>query len=99
VSIYTESIVRWPRLFIIISTVVVIFSGAAFHGLLKTDASFSRTAGGIKSVLLKPFDLFFRKKPGGAEIPVHMRGTYSAPQFGIDIVTKQKGAKVNQSSR
>jgi hypothetical protein len=77
----------------------LITQGINFHGLLTTDASFSRTAGGVKSVLLKPFDFFFRKKPDGAEIPVHMTGTYSAPHFGIDIVAKQKGAKLNQSSR
>ena len=77
----------------------LIAQGINFHGFLKTDASFSRTAGGIKSVLLKPFDLFFRKNTGGAEIPVHMTGTYTAPQFGIDIVAKQRDAKGNQPSR
>ncbi len=75
----------------------LITEGINFHGTLKTDASFSKTAGGVKSVLLKPFDLFFKKKPSGAEIPVHMTGTYSAPQFGIDIVPDHKSPTSNQS--
>lgn len=58
-----------------------------FHGKLKTDVKFSQTlGGGIKSVLLKPLDPFFKKKPTGAVIPVYMIGTYDYPRFGIDLL-------------
>lgn len=58
-----------------------------FHGKLKTEVKFSQTlGGGIKSVLLKPFDPFFKKKPTGAVIPVYMIGTYDYPRFGIDLL-------------
>ncbi|HEV2617151.1 MAG TPA: AsmA-like C-terminal region-containing protein [Candidatus Acidoferrales bacterium] len=58
-----------------------------FHGKLKTQVSFSQTlGGGIKSVLLKPLDPFFKKKSAGAAVPVYMLGTYDYPRFGIDIL-------------
>ncbi len=58
-----------------------------FHGKLKTDVKFSQTlGGGIKSVLLKPLDPFFKKKPTGAVIPVYMIGTYDYAHFGIDLL-------------
>lgn len=58
-----------------------------FHGKLKTEVKFSQTlGGGIKSVLLKPLDPFFRKKSTGAVIPVYMIGTYDHPHFGIDLL-------------
>jgi hypothetical protein len=58
-----------------------------FHGRLKTDVKFSQTlGGGMKSVLLKPLDPFFKKKPTGAVIPVYMMGTYDYPRFGIDLL-------------
>jgi hypothetical protein len=57
-----------------------------FHGVLKTDAEFSKVGGGgIKSIFLKPFDAIFKKKPQGAEIPVKMTGTYSHPEPGLEI--------------
>lgn len=59
-----------------------------FHGKLKTDVQFSKTlGGGIKSVLLKPLDPFFKKKPTGAVIPVYTIGTYDYPHFGIDLLS------------
>lgn len=64
-----------------------------FHGDLKTDASFSKTAGGIKSILLKPFDAAFKRKPKGASIPVKVDGTYSDPHPGVEL-----GANNNQPS-
>jgi hypothetical protein len=65
-----------------------------FHGVLKTQAEFSKVGGGgIKSVLLKPFDPIFKKKPKGAEIPVKMTGTYSHPEPGLEITGGKKGDK------
>jgi hypothetical protein len=54
------------------------------HGTLRTDAKFSQTADGVKSVLLKPFDGLFKRKPHGAIIPVQMTGTYSDPHYGLE---------------
>src|SRR5258706_2188461 len=68
-----------------------------FHGVLKTQAEFSKVGGGgIKSVLLKPFDAIFKKKPKGAEIPVKMTGTYSHPEPGLEITGGNKGDKGNK---
>lgn len=59
------------------------------HGTLKSDAEFTKVAGGgVKSVLLKPFDLIFKRKRAGAVIPVKITGTYSDPQPGLDILPK-----------
>lgn len=58
-----------------------------FHGKLRTDVKFSKTlGGGMKSVLLKALDPFFKNKPTGAVIPVYMIGTYDYPHFGIDLL-------------
>jgi hypothetical protein len=65
-----------------------------FHGVLKTDAEFSKVGGGgIKSIFLKPFDAIFKKKPKGAEIPVKMTGTYSHPEPGLEITGGKKEGK------
>ena len=57
-----------------------------FHGTLKTDANFTKVAGGgIKSIFLKPFDVIFKKNPKGAEIPVKLTGTYSHPEYGLEL--------------
>ena len=63
-----------------------------FHGVLQTDSEFSKVGGGgIKSIFLKPFDAIFKKKPKGAEIPVKMTGTYSHPEFGVEVTGGKKG--------
>ena len=64
-----------------------------FHGTLKTDASFSKTAGGVKSFFLKPLDSVFKKKPKGAAIPVKMDGTYSQPHPGVELTGNNNGGK------
>jgi hypothetical protein len=63
------------------------------HGTLKTDEEFSEMTTGFKSVLLKPFDTFFRRKHAGAVIPVRLLGTYSAPQAGLDLPAKKSPSK------
>lgn len=55
-----------------------------FHGTLKMDAKFSKTASGIKSVFAKLIDPFFNKKKGSV-VPVVMNGTYAHPHFGLDL--------------
>lgn len=67
-----------------------------FHGTLKTDASFSKTAGGVKSFFLKPLDRVFKKEPKGAAIPIKMDGTYSDPHPGVEL-TGNKGNNEGKS--
>ena len=63
------------------------------HGTLKTDAELSEMTSGIKSVLLKPFDVFFKRKHAGAVVPVHLIGTYKDPQPGLDLPVKSSSDK------
>ena len=66
-----------------------------FHGTLKTDAEFTKFAGGgIKSIFLKPFDAIFKRKPKGSEIPVKLTGTYQHPQAGLEL----SGGKKDKNS-
>jgi hypothetical protein len=58
------------------------------HGTLKTDVELSKMSSGFKSVLLKPFDVFFKRKHAGASVPVHLIGTYMNPQPGLDLPVK-----------
>jgi hypothetical protein len=62
-----------------------------FNGKVRTDAKVSQmVASRWKSLLLKPVDPFFKKDSAGAEIPVKVSGTKSAPKFGLDIGHKDK---------
>ena len=55
------------------------------HGTLKTDAEVSKTTHGIKSLMLKVLDPFFKNKRGGYVAPVKITGTYQHPLFGLDL--------------
>jgi hypothetical protein len=58
----------------------------AFKGRLLLDASISQTTSGWKSVLLKAVDPLFRQDDGtGSAIPIVIRGTRKAPDFGLDV--------------
>jgi hypothetical protein len=62
-----------------------------FAGKVRTDAKVSQmVASKWKSLLLKPVDPFFKKNGAGAEIPVKVSGTKSAPKFGLDLHHKEK---------
>ena len=62
-----------------------------FTGKVRTNAKLSQmVASWWKSLLLKPADPFFHKHGAGAEIPVKVTGTNSAPKFGLDIGHKDK---------
>ena len=62
-----------------------------FDGKMRTDAKVSQmVASKWKSILLKPVDPFFKKNGAGAEIPVKISGTKSAPKFGLDLHHKDK---------
>jgi len=68
------------------------------HGLLMTDAEFSHMTTGFKSVLLKPFNIFFKKRRAGAVVPAHLVGTYEHPQPGVDVVSKGSGSPPEKQS-
>ncbi len=58
-----------------------------FHGKVLTDASLSHMVDSPwLSLLLKAASPFFKGKNGGAEIPVSISGTKSAPKFGLDVL-------------
>jgi hypothetical protein len=62
-----------------------------FWGKVRTDAKLSQMMASMwKSILLKPVDPFFKKNGAGAEIPVKVTGTRSAPKFGLDLRHKEK---------
>lgn len=59
------------------------------HGRMQVDTKISKTTTGMKSLLLKAIDPFFKKKKKGEIVPIHITGTYEHPQFGLDL-TSQK---------
>ena len=62
-----------------------------FTGKVRTEAELSQmVASRWKSWALKVADPFFHKDGAGAEIPVKVTGTNSAPKFGLDIGHKDK---------
>lgn len=56
-----------------------------FDGTARMQASVSQMVGGWKGFLLKPVDPFFRKNGAGTVIPIRVRGTRKAPDFGVDL--------------
>ena len=68
-----------------------------FAGKIRTDAKVSQmVASKWKSLLLKPVDPFFKKNGAGAEIPVKVSGTKSAPKFELDL--RHKAEKETQTN-
>jgi hypothetical protein len=55
------------------------------HGTLKTMAEVSKTTHGIKALMLKVLDPFFKNKPGGYVAPIKITGTYDHPSFALDL--------------
>jgi hypothetical protein len=55
------------------------------HGTLQVDTKISKTSSGMKALLLKAVDPFFKKKKKGEIVPVHIAGKYEHPQFGLDL--------------
>ena len=61
--------------------------GASPDGTLRMQATISEAAGGgVRSVLLKVVDPFFRKKGAGTVLPIKVRGTREHPKFGLDVM-------------
>ena len=55
------------------------------HGSLKTNAEVAKTTTGMKAVMLKVLEPFFKKKRVGYVVPVKITGTYDHPSFGLDF--------------
>jgi hypothetical protein len=69
------------------------------HGQMQVDTQISKTTTGMKSLLLKIMDPFFKKRHRGEVVPVHLGGTYEHPQYGLDLdKDKKEGQKAKGSS-
>ena len=60
-----------------------------FRGSLRMEAKLSETQKGIKSILLKVVDPFFKKGKGGAVLPVKITGTLKEPSVGLNLFEKK----------
>ena len=59
------------------------------RGQMQLDSKISNSQSGPKALLLKAVEPFFKKKKKGEIIPVRVSGTYSHPQFGLDLDDKK----------
>ncbi len=55
------------------------------HGTLTTDSEPANATRGVKTVMLKVLEPFFKKKSRGYAMPVKITGTYRQPSFGLDM--------------
>jgi hypothetical protein len=55
------------------------------HGTLQIDNKLSKESKGVKSVLLKSVEPFFKKKNGGEIVPIKIGGTFGHPSYGLDV--------------
>ena len=55
------------------------------RGTLKTESPPSNTTSGVKALMLKVLNPFFKKKSVGYVMPVKITGTYGHPLFGLDL--------------
>ena len=64
----------------------VITKRVDLHGKIHMDATVSEASGGgIKSILLKPFNALFDGKKADAVLPVSVTGYYPHPKFGVSL--------------
>ena len=56
-----------------------------FGGDLLLDASLAKTTTGLKSVLARVAQPFFRRPGGGSKLPIRISGTRAKPAFALDI--------------
>ena len=61
-----------------------------FEGTAHMQATVSQMVGGWKGFLLKPVDRFFKKDGSGTLVPIHIRGSREAPEFGVDLGRKKQ---------
>jgi len=55
------------------------------HGTLQVDNKLSKGSTGVKSVLLKSVEPFFKKKKTGEIVPIKIGGTFGHPSYGLDV--------------
>jgi hypothetical protein len=56
------------------------------HGKVHMDASVSEASGGgLKSILLKPFNALFKGKKGDTVLPVSVTGYYPRPKYAVSL--------------
>ena len=55
------------------------------HGTLQVDNKLSKGTKGVKSVLLKSVEPFFKKKKAGEIVPIKIGGTFGHPSYGLDV--------------
>ncbi len=68
-----------------------------FKGTVFTEATLPHmVASRWKSLLLRPISPFFRGPHGGAEIPIKLTGTRSAPKFGLDLFRRDGKPRGNK---
>jgi len=60
---------------------------------MRVDTKISKTTSGVKALLLKIMDPFFKKKKTGAIVPVRIGGTYEKPEFGLEITNSGNAAQ------
>lgn len=58
------------------------------RGTLRTNSELSKTTHGMKAVILKALDPFFKKHHADYEAPVKITGTYQNPSFGLDLMDR-----------
>lgn len=89
----TNGVLELPALSFIVRGAEVRLAGSyglrgerlGFTGQLRLQARVSQTTTGIKSVLLKIIDPFFRKHGAGAVLPIRVGGTVAQPEFGLNL--------------
>lgn len=77
----------------------VITTKIDLHGTLKTDSEPAKTTRGIKTVMLKVLEPFFKKKRRGYAMPVKITGTYHQPSFGLDLMHGNEGHVSKQAAQ
>jgi hypothetical protein len=60
-----------------------------FRGSLRMEAKLSETQKGIKSILLKVVDPFFKKGKAGTVLPIKITGTLKEPSVGHNLFGKK----------
>lgn len=56
-----------------------------FHGTLRLKAKMSQIVKGKRSLLLIPFDPFFRRGESGTVLPIKVAGTAENPSFKVEV--------------
>lgn len=72
------------------------------HGTLTTKSELYKTTNGVKALMLKVLDPFFKKHPAGYTAPVKIAGTYDHPSFGLDLFNpddKREAAKNGRNGK